>query len=152
MFDGVLNDNVFQSPAMPSLQLRHPSPNSMSSMNDRHLEPPKPYDELLQDNTNLKTRVSELEVINDLYKGTVSQYQQGGNAPQAEMISRPSEDELRQLLQQSQQREENLKHQVAELGNEIADLRGEQPRAERARVSEPEYPEPPQTFTNGLHT
>lgn len=124
----------------------------MSSINDRHLEPPKPYEELLQDNTHLKTRVSELEVINDLYKGTVNQYQQGGNAPQAEMISRNSEDELRQLLQKSQQREEALKHQVEELEQEIADLRSEQPPAKRSRVSSLEYPEPPQTFNNGLHS
>lgn len=152
MFDGVLNDHVFQSPAMPSIQLRNPSPGSISSTNDRHLEPPKPYDELLQDNTHLKTRVSELEVINELYKGTVHQYQQGGNAPQAEMISRSSEDELRQLLQQSQQREESLKHQVEQLEQEITELRSEQPPAKRGRVSSLEYPEPPQTLNNGLHS
>ena len=94
--------------------------------------------------------MSELEVINDLYKGTVNQYEQG-SAPHAEMVPRDSESQLRQFLDQALQREEKLKRQVDELEREVAELRGEQP-AKRRRISESsEYPEPPQVYTNGLH-
>ena len=151
LFDGASStEHTFQSPAVPSFQLRHPSPGSASSFNDRNLEPPQTYEGLLQANTFLKTRVSELEVINDLYKGTVNQYEQG-SAPQAEMIPRDSESQLRQSLDQALRREESLKRQVDELEREVAELRGEQ-LAKRRRISEPsEYPEPPQVYTNGLH-
>jgi GATA-binding protein, other eukaryote len=66
IFDGVsLNDQVFQhSPSLPGLHLSHPSPGSTSSLNDRHLEPPQTYEQLFVANTQLKTKVSELEVIN----------------------------------------------------------------------------------------
>jgi len=151
IFDGVpLAENIFQSPALP--QLRHPSPGSSSSFNDRNLEPPQTYEGLLQANTALKTRVSELEVINDLYRGTVTQYEQGG-APQAEMVPRNSDSQLRRLLEQSQRCEQELKHKIEELEHEIAELRGEQPPPKRARLSnEPQYPEPHQIpFSNGLH-
>ena len=143
-------EHAFQSPAIPTFQLRQPSPGSTSSFNDRNLEPPQTYEGLLQANTFLKTRVSELEVINDLYKGTVNQYEQGG-APQAEMVPRDSESQLRQSLDQALRREQDLKRQVDELEREVAELRGDQPPAKRSRVSENEYPEPPQDFNNELH-
>ena len=152
MFDGVSSaEHALQSPAVPAFQLRQPSPGSTSSFNDRNLEPPQTYEGLLQANTFLKTRVSELEVINDLYKGTVNQYEQGG-APQAEMVPRDSEGQLRQSLEQALRREQDLKRQIDELEREVAELRDEQPPAKRSRVSDSEYPEPPQAFTNGLNT
>lgn len=129
MFDGVsLSDHAFQSPALPNIPLRQPSPGSSSSNADRHLEPPQTYDGLLQANSALKTRVNELEVINGLYQGHVRQYQQDQQppAPQAEMIPQDSSDEasLRQLLQQSQQREEDLNRRLEELERELAEARG----------------------------
>ena len=153
IFDGVsLADHAFQSPALPSLQLRQPSPGSTSSFNDRNLEPPQTYEGLLQANSSLKTRVNELEVINDLYRGTVTQYEQGG-APQAEIIPRDSVSQLKQHLEQALRREEALKRQVEDLEREVAQLRGEQPPLKRSRLSESlEYPEPPQGFANGLHS
>lgn len=67
MFDGVtLQDHTFQTPALPTLG-NHPSPGSIASLNDRQLEPPMTYDQLLAQNTLLKTRVSELEVIKMVY-------------------------------------------------------------------------------------
>lgn len=133
--------------------LRQPSPGSASAFLDRNSEQPQTYDGLLQANTALKTRVSELEVINDLYRGTVNQYEQG-SAPQAEMVPRDSgAAQLRQLLEQAERRERELKNKVEELEHEIADLREEQPPSKRSRLSDdPEYPEPPQVFTNGLQS
>lgn len=133
---------------MPTLNLRHPSPGSTSSLNDRHLEPPQTYDGLLQSTTTLKTRVSELEVINDLFRGRVTQLEQSdANARRAELMQRDSETKLRQLLDQSQAREHELRRQLDELEREVMDLRGLQPRAKRQRLSdESEYPEPPMPF------
>ena len=105
-------------------------------------------------NSALKTRVNELEVINGLYQGHVRQYQQGQQpAPQADMIPQDS-DALRRLLQQSQQREEDLKRKVEDLEREVAEIRSDQPAAKRTRLSAgSEYPEPPQNLVaNGLHS
>ena len=102
--------------------------------------------------TQLKTRVSELEVINELYRSTVSQYEQGhGGAPQTEMTPQDTDGQLRQLLQQSQRSEDNLKRRVEELEAEVTELRNEKPPAKKARTSE--YPEPPQEFntTGAMH-
>ena len=156
MFDGVsLADHAFQAPGIPPLHHRQPSPGSTSSANDRHLEPPQTYEGLLRDNTALKTRVSELEVVNELYRGHVSQYPQGqAAAPQAEMMPRDTESELRAGLLQAQRREDDLKRQLEDLQQRLAEYEGEQPPTKRARrASEAEYPEPPQaTFgTNSLH-
>lgn len=67
MFDGVtLQDHSFQTPALPTLG-NHPSPGSIASLNNRQLEAPMTYEQLLTEVTVLKTRVSELEVINMVY-------------------------------------------------------------------------------------
>ena len=152
MFDGVsLSDHAFQSPALPNMPLHQPSPGSTSSNTERHLEPPQTYDGLLQANRDLKTRVNELEVINGLYQGHVQQYRQGQQppAPQAEMIPQDSsEASLQNLLQQSRQREAELKRQVEELEREVAELKGEEPPAKRTRRSAgSEYPDPPNPIT-----
>ena len=61
MFDGVtLNDAPFGgSPSLPPLNLGQPSPSNL----DGGIS----YEQLLAANTNLRTRVSELEVINMVY-------------------------------------------------------------------------------------
>ena len=134
MFDGVaLSNHDFHSPSQPSSNLRQPSPGSTSSQNDRHLEPPQTYDGLLQVNNRLRTRVTELELINDLFKTEVSKL-----------------DMTQQLLEQSKQRESDLKRQLEEMEQELHDLRdgsSAEPRAKRTRVEDgPEYPDPPQPF------
>ena len=149
-FDGVtVADHTFQASGNPSTHVRHPSPNSISSPYDRHLEPPQSYENLLRDNTLLKTRVSELEVVNDLYRGHVSQYSQGqAAAPQAEMIPRDAESQLRVALLQAEQREVDLKRRVDILQQRIADLEGEPP-AKRARQSDDlDKAEPPESATS----
>ena len=134
---------------MPSLNLRAPSPGSTSSANDRHLEPPQTYEGLLQANTTLKTRVSELEVINDLFRGRVNELEQSNaHSRRTGAIQRDSETQLRQLLEQSQARENELKRQVEELERDVADLRGPEPGAKRQRMLDgPEYPDLPLPFT-----
>ena len=61
IFDSItLNDNHFGS-ALPPLS--QPSPGS-SVNGDRHLEPPATYDQLLNHNNTLRTKVNELQLIN----------------------------------------------------------------------------------------
>lgn len=100
----------------------------MSSLNDRHLEPPKTYEELHQAYNTLKTRVSELEVINGLYSNELEQQ--------------------RMKQHQWQQTEIELKRHVEELEHEVDELRGGPgPRTKGSRLSEAsEYPDPPQPF------
>lgn len=139
MFDGVsLSDHAFHpSPSFPSLQLNQPSPGSTSSYNDRHLEPPQTYETVVSANTALKTRVSELEVINDLFRGRVTELEQNNAITQrGEMERRESNMQLHIALEESQRRESDLKRRVEELEREVSELRDGEPRAKRMRVSD----------------
>lgn len=126
MFDSVsLNDHSF-NPAntLPALHLRQPSPGSTSSAVDRHLEVPQTYDGLLAANTSLKTRVSELEVINELFRGRVAELEQSdANARRSEMVVRDAEVRLRQSLEDAHRREDDLKHRINELEQQLMEQR-----------------------------
>ena len=139
MFDGVsLTEHAFHpSTTLPALHLSNPSPGSTSSLNDRHLEPPQTYEGLLAANTTLKTRVSELEVINDLFRGRVAQLEQADETTrQDEAVQRNAQLQLRQALEQSQRREDTLKRRVDELERQVAMLRDTEPRSKRQRLSD----------------
>ncbi|OJD32220.1 gata transcription factor [Diplodia corticola] len=138
MFDGVtLNGHEFHSPSLPSfMPHRQPSP-SASSVNGSHLEPPMSYDGLATTNTALKTRVSELEVINDLFRGRVTELEQSEQrARQNEAHARDHEKLLQQDLDDSHAREADLKRRVDELEAELAEYRGDGPRQKRMRLSD----------------
>ncbi|KAK2746784.1 hypothetical protein FQN57_002826 [Myotisia sp. PD_48] len=124
VFDGTtLSDPTLSSVGnLPPLQLQHPSPGSTSS-NDRHLEGPPTYENLLAGNTTLKTRVNELELINELF--------------------RDSESRLRRSLEDFQAREESLKDRVTKLEALLAECdncrskdESNEPQAKRTRLSE----------------
>ena len=92
-------------------------------------------------NTTLKTRVSELEVINGLFKDRVEQLQR--NVTNEQMTNA----QLRQALQDVENRENHLKRKVDDLERENADLRDPDslPPGKRLRHSDiSEYPDPPQ--------
>ena len=154
LFDGVSSfDHAFHpSPSLPALHLRHPSPGGCSTSSlagDRHLELPKTHDQLQQENASLKIRVSELEVINDLFRGTVAQLEQSeAHARRTENLQHGEHNQLRQLLDDSRRREDDLKRRVEDLEREVSELRGSpEPSAKRARLSDAnEYPEPPQSI------
>lgn len=124
MFDSVTvgDHNFNQSTTLPALQLRQPSPGSTSSVVDRHLETPQTYEGLLAANTSLRTRVSELEVINELFRGRVAELEQSdASARRSEMIVRDSEVRLRRSLEDAQRREEELKRRISELEQQLAE-------------------------------
>lgn len=131
--DGTLNS----SGSLPSLPLRQPSPSAV----DRQLgESPQTYESLLALNTSLKTRVSELDLINELFRGRVAELEQSdASARRSEMIARDSEARLRRSLDESQRREENLKRRVEELEHQIGaggDADNSEPHAKRIRLAD----------------
>lgn len=104
VFDPSSIENAFgppgRSPSLPALHFRQPSPNNYA---DRHLQPPHPFDGLQSANTDLKTKVNELEVVNGLFTDRIRQL----------------EYENRQCLQ----REEDYKRQISQLQDELAYVR-----------------------------
>lgn len=81
-------------------------------------------------NTSLKTRVSELEVINDLFRGRVAELEHSEQeARKAEMASRETEANLRADLEDVRQGEADLKRRLEELETEG-------PRHKKMRLSD----------------
>ncbi|KAH8656165.1 hypothetical protein BGZ60DRAFT_532481 [Tricladium varicosporioides] len=126
------------SPSLPPM-LRQPSPGrSTSPLNgSTTLAPPETYEQLIASNSSLKTRVSELEVINELFRSRVTQLEQDeANARRGEEMRRDSEFTLMQRLEESQRRENQLKHRLDDLEHELAELKDGAPRAKKMRVSD----------------
>ncbi|KAJ5496024.1 GATA type zinc finger protein asd-4 [Penicillium diatomitis] len=155
MFDQVTagRDGGLGSSGLPALPLRQPSPSAL----DRQLDSPQTYESLLALNTSLKTRVSELDLINELFRGRVAELEQSdASARRSEMIARDSEARLRRSLEETQRREEELKRRVSELEQQLGasasvEADSSEPSAKRIRLSDmvenssEESPAPPQT-------
>lgn len=113
MFEQALSSDAVFQPSMHGFGLpRQPSPGSTSSINGSHLEPPLSYDSLAAQNTALKTRVSEMELINDLFRNRVSELET------SESQARATEQALRAELEATQQREQALKRRIEEIEEE----------------------------------
>jgi GATA-binding protein len=110
MFEQALSAD-FHSPSLPGFGFRAPSP-ANSSINGSHLEAPLPYDTLAAQNTALKTRVSEFELVTDLYKNRVKELEDYQKSAQQ------TEQFLRQELEQVRQREADLKRRIEEMEEE----------------------------------
>jgi GATA-binding protein len=122
MFEQALNGDVFHSPSLSAFGHRAPSP-ANSSINGSHLEAPLPYDTLAAQNTALKTRVSEMELINDLFRNRVTELENSENA------ARDTEAKLRAELEEVRQRESDLKRR-------LDDLEDESPQHKKPRFSD----------------
>ncbi|PNY27656.1 GATA type zinc finger protein asd-4 [Tolypocladium capitatum] len=110
-----------------------------SPMNgDRGLDSPQTHEQIMAHNSSLKTRVSELEVINELFRGRLSQLEQQEAAArrgqevagveQTQLRSQleaaqESEAQLRNQLEDSHRRENNLKRRLDELELEIKEAK-----------------------------
>ena len=128
MFDSVTlaDHGLTATNSLHSIAMRAPSPTASSSVAvDRHLEAPQQYEDLLSANTRLKTRVSELEVINELFRGRVTELEQSdATSRRSEMIARDSETRLQRSLEDAYRREEGLKHRVADLERQVVNHNG----------------------------
>lgn len=110
--------------------MRQPSSGSNSSPNDRNTEPSPNSDELRQ----ARTRISELEFVNDLFKGRVDQLE--ADTHRGEILQRESDTQLRFVYEQSQARENALKREIEDLKREIVDLKNMHPHTKRQRLSD----------------
>ncbi|KAJ0320371.1 hypothetical protein COL5a_009728 [Colletotrichum fioriniae] len=98
---------------------------------DRHLDVPQTHEQLIAANSALKTRVSELELINELFRGRLSQMEQDeASARRGQEISGKAEAQLRAQLEsskkqldESHRRENNLKRRLDEMELELKDAR-----------------------------
>lgn len=145
LFDNVsLPSEAFASPSLPQFALSQPSP-SGSSINGSHLEPPQSYDALVNQRAHLQTRVSELEVINDLFRGRVTELEQGQEASRrSENAAREEASRLRSDLEAAHSREEELKRRLEELESHNG------PPAKRTRRSGASRAETPNSAAQGL--
>lgn len=125
------------------------------SNGDRNPDANPTHEQLIADNSSLKTRVSELEVINEFFRERLSQLEQqeaasrrGIEVTGAEQIqlrtqleaSQESEVQLRTQLEDVQRRENSLKRRLDELELELKEAKegsGERP-AKKARLGEEE--------------
>ncbi|PHH65886.1 hypothetical protein CDD81_1255 [Ophiocordyceps australis] len=129
-----------------------------SSNVDRSLDDLQTHEQLMAHNSSLKTRVSELEVINELYRGRITQVEHQeaaerqrleiASAEQSELrtsldMAKEIESQLRTQLQESHRRESELKRRLDELELEVAQVKDslglvEPPerRAKKARLDQ----------------
>lgn len=147
IFDNVsLTEPNFHSPSLPSFALRHPSP-SNASLNGSHPENSHAYTDAASNSGHLKTRVSELEVINDLFRGRVAELEQSEQAARRNAeLARDAADRYRADFEDSMAREKDLKRRVEQLEAELDAYRNQAPPpSKRARLSDIVREEPEQT-------
>ncbi|CZT06188.1 probable GATA type zinc finger protein Asd4 [Rhynchosporium agropyri] len=139
-FNGQLDEHYNHgSPSLPPMHLRQPSPGrSTSPLNGNNgLEVPQTYEQLIASNSSLKTRVSELEVINELFRGRVAQLEQDeNNARRGEEMRHKSEQDLMRRLEESQRRENQLKHRLDDVEQQLIEANDGAPRAKKMRVAD----------------
>lgn len=121
---------------LPSFMVDDPYQNGAFSGASDHgdRDTPQTHEQLIAHNSSLKTRVSELEVINELFRGRLSQLeQQEAAARRGQEVAgveqtqlreqleatQESEAQLRAQLEDSHRRENNLKRRLDELELEI---------------------------------
>ena len=117
IFDTVsLSSDAFASPSLPAF-IRHPSPSASSiNGNAANLEPPQTYDALQAQNQHLRTRVSELEVINDLFRGRVTELELAEqDARRAEKMKDEEVERHRSDIDTANAKVEDLQKRLAEL-------------------------------------
>jgi GATA-binding protein len=141
VFNGHLDDynhHINNSPSLPPMHLqRQPTPGrSASPLNGNHQMAQTP-EQLIAENSSLKTRVSELEVINELFRGRVTQLEQDeANARRGEEMRRESEHTLIARLDESQRRENQLKRRLDDVERELHDMKDGAPPAKKMRVAD----------------
>ena len=132
IFDAVsLSGDAFASPNLPFI--RHPSPSASSVNAAGSLEPPQTVDALLAQNSNLRTRVNELEVINDLFRGRVTELEH--SEEDARRVERMKDEELQRCqaeLNAAIEKANEQQKRVAELESQHT------PARKRTRRTAPE--------------
>jgi GATA-binding protein len=134
VFDNVsLSESSFQPSGLPTFALRQPSP--APSVNGIHPDHAHQYPE---NTASLKTRVSELEVINDLFRGRVAELEQSEQDARAkESSARDAADQYKTDLDAALVREAGLKKRVELLEAEVESYKSQAaPAPKRLRLSD----------------
>lgn len=118
---------------------------------DRNIDAPLTHEQLIANNSSLKTRVAELELIHELFRGRLLQLEQqeasarkGQEDTGTELsslrsqleASKQSEAQLRAQLDDSHRRENSLKRRLDDLELELKDIK----EAKEALEAEAERP------------
>ncbi|KAI9826273.1 MAG: hypothetical protein M1826_006695 [Phylliscum demangeonii] len=132
---GLIDPNLPPSSNPATWRVNQPSPGSTVSGGERYLETPHTYEALLAANASLRTRVNELEVINDLFRGRVTELEQQLNyrPTAASTHSEPGRSPPGAARAECYRREDDLKRRIDELEQE---LREPGPRSKKMRVSD----------------
>lgn len=139
IFDTVsLTSDTFASPSLPAFALRQPSPSASSiNGNATHLEPPQTFDALQAQHAHLRTRVSELEVINDLFRGRVAELEHGEQeARRAERMKDEEVERYKADLDTANAKVADLQSRLAELENQSTPVRKRTRRAAAEEAGE----------------
>jgi GATA-binding protein, other eukaryote len=159
VFNGI-DGHQYQSPALPQYPAPGGSPGRPTSpMNgEAHLDIPDTREQLIAANSSLKTRVSELEVIQDLYRGRLSQLEQdqqtqdnfrhqAEEAMKAEVHERQIREEIQRKheetqrqLDDSHRRENILKRRLDEMEQELKEALDKVQKLEQDAAAEEERP------------
>lgn len=109
--------HIFDTVTLPNDSFASPTPH--------HLDTPQNFDALAAHNNALRTRVSELEVINDLFKGRVSELE-------------ASEQEARKEVEALKREVERLKRGSAEVDadNTSRQTQDEERAAKKAKLND----------------
>jgi GATA-binding protein len=151
IFDTVsLTTDSFISPNLPSFALRQPSPSvaSLNGTTNGNGDSTLSYDALSAHNNQLRTRVSELEVINDLFRGRVAQLEQ--SEQDARRSEKAKDEELSHLqaeLKAMQAKAAELEKRFAEVDAQRND--GGSPR-KRQRIEDEVSDKPAETHASFL--
>ncbi|KAI1175045.1 hypothetical protein F4777DRAFT_345233 [Nemania sp. FL0916] len=134
---------------------------SPTNGDQQSLDAPQTHEQLMAANSSLKTRVSELDLINELYRGRLQQLEQDNQTADnyrhtaeimgkeaaterahREEIQRHSE-EIQRQLDDSHRRENGLKRrldemeqELQELKNQLKDSEADEPAAKRLKLEE----------------
>ncbi|KAK3671565.1 GATA zinc finger protein 3 [Recurvomyces mirabilis] len=110
IFDTVSLAPEYHSPSLTTT-FRQPSPSSLSLNGpSSQLDTPQTHDQIVQQNRDLRTRVSELEVINGLFRGRVAELEN-------------SEQEARRAEKVKDEEIARLRSELEDAGRRIAELR-----------------------------
>ncbi|KAI1445379.1 hypothetical protein F5Y02DRAFT_418186 [Annulohypoxylon stygium] len=156
----------FQSDALPQYPIPGGSPGHQSPMNgdQQQMDVPQTHEQLIAANSSLKTRVSELELVNELYRGRLQQLEQdmqnadnyrhsAESAAKEAATERMQREEIQRQLEDSHRRENILKRRLDEMEQENQDLKNKveeseseraakRPKLDEPKVEETEVPTP----------
>ena len=111
-----MDDAQFQAQSLSGFPVSGGSPGRATSpLNGDRFDTPPTQESLMAANASLKTRVSELEFIQELYRGRLQQLETDeASARQAQEVSGKTEAQLRSQLESTGQTESQLRDELEE--------------------------------------